>query len=298
VKRNQPSHVAFSDECQFNTGRYRGIGLVTFAKQEEDRINREMAVLLAESNAGELKWEKVRNTKYRLAALKTADYAIRLARAGVMRIDVLVWDIWDRRHDIQGRDDLQNLQRMYYHLFKNVLVNRWPSGSTWHLFPDEHTGIDWRNMEDVLDNSGSWVETESNLFTGGKLHLRLRREFSIVEIAPVRSHAAPGVQIADLFAGLAVYSRSSYERFEGTESCRDKRQGCLAFSNEPRVHMSNADVERCRLLAEFNAACKSKRLGVSLKTHWGLRTLNPENPINFWWYEPQHDADRAPTKRS
>jgi len=50
-------------------------------------------------------------------------------------------------------------------------------------------------------------------------------------------------------------------------------------------------------LAEFNAACKSKKLGVSLKTHRGLRTLNPESPINFWWYEPQHDADRAPTKR-
>ena len=297
MKRNEPSHVAYADESQFNIGRYRGIGLVTFAKQDEHRVNQEMEALLAESNAEELKWEKVRTAKYRFAALKTADCAVRLACAGVVRIDVLIWDVWDRRHDIQGRDDLQNLQRMYYHLFKNVLVNRWPSGATWNLFPDEHTGIDWQNMEDVLDNSGSRLEAESNLFTRGKLNLRLRRDFSIMEITPVRSNEAPGVQIADLFAGLAVYSRTSYDTFERARFGQGDQQGFLSLGDEHAVHLSNADVERCRVLAEFNAACKSKKLGVSLRTHRGLRTLNPESPINFWWYEPQHDADRAPTKR-
>jgi hypothetical protein len=37
-------------------------------------------------------------------------------------------------------------------------------------------------------------------------------------------------------------------------------------------------------------------LGVSLKTHGGLRTLQPANRINFWWYEPQSPEDKAPTK--
>ena len=293
---NEATHVAFSDECQFNIGRYRGIGLISVAKQDEARISRELKTLIAESNVDELKWEKLRNAKYRFAALKAASHAICMAHSRVIRVDVLLWDIMDRRHTIQGRDDIQNLQRMYYHLFRNVLVTRWPTGSTWHLFPDEHTGIDWQNMEDILDRTGSQFEVETNLFTRGKLHVRLRKDFGILSITPVRSDESPGVQLADLFVGLAVYSRASYDTFELGRFRDDEGQGFLPLGDEPSIHASNADVERCRVLAKLDKACKSKKLGVSLKTYRGLRTLDPKNPINFWWYEPQHEADKAPTK--
>jgi len=292
----EPTHFAYADECQFNIGRYRGIGLITLARRDQERVNRELVALLAESNVDELKWEKVRSAKYRFAALKATDYALHQAAAGVMRVDVLVWDILDSRHDIQGRDDLQNLQRMYYHLFRNVLLNRWPVGSNWHLFPDEHTAVDWRNMEGILENSGSRLEAENNLLTGGKLQLRLRRDFGIVDITPVRSHEVAGVQLADLFVGLAVYSRTSYDTFEQEKLGRDKCQEFFSFGFEPAVQPSNADVERCKVLAEVNANCKDRKMGVSLKTHRGLRTLNPESPVNFWWYQPQHETDRAPVR--
>jgi len=36
-------------------------------------------------------------------------------------------------------------------------------------------------------------------------------------------------------------------------------------------------------------------MGVSLRKYKGLRTMKPSNPINFWWYEPQSDLDKAPT---
>lgn len=297
MQNEQPTYVAYADECRFNVGRYRGIGLVTLSMKDQARVHRELRALLDESNVDELKWEKLRTAKYRFAALKAANYAIRSACTGALRVDVLVWDTLDRRHSIQGRDDIQNLQRMYYHLFKNVLLNRWPSCSAWHLFPDEHTGIDWQNVEDVLDNSGSRFEAENNLFTRGKLRFRLRRDFSIAKITPVRSNDAPGVQLADFFVGLAVYSRTSYEKFQSATFGRNEQQRCLSLGDETSMHLSNADNERCKVLAEFNASCKSNKLGVSLRTHRGLRTLNPESPVNFWWYEPQHDADRAPTKR-
>ena len=42
---------------------------------------------------------------------------------------------------------------------------------------------------------------------------------------------------------------------------------------------------------------KAKKLGVSLRKTRGFWTPDPkEHPINFWLYEAQHDADRAPVK--
>jgi hypothetical protein len=35
--------------------------------------------------------------------------------------------------------------------------------------------------------------------------------------------------------------------------------------------------------------------GVGLNNSRGLKTWKPENPINFWFYEPQHEDDTALT---
>jgi len=61
-------------------------------------------------------------------------------------------------------------------------------------------------------------------------------------------------------------------------------------SQEPLVQLA--------VLAQLDAICKRKKLGVSLKTNHGLRTFDPANPVNFWWYESQYDEDKAPVKRS
>ncbi len=76
------------------------------------------------------------------------------------------------------------------------------------------------------------------------------------------------------------------------------RSGQMSFENDDKaIEMGNSDVHRCELLEELNNRCKAAKLGVSLKTHMGLRTLKPDNPINFWWYEAQHELDMAPTKQ-
>ncbi len=62
------------------------------------------------------------------------------------------------------------------------------------------------------------------------------------------------------------------------------------------IKLSKSDQERCCVLYEFNNKCKNKKLGVSLKINRGLKTFDAKNPINFWWYEPQHEADKAPRK--
>ncbi|MCL5022043.1 MAG: DUF3800 domain-containing protein [Nitrospirae bacterium] len=290
------SHIAFADEKGYNEGRYRGIALVTLPQQNVNVFRHEMQRLLRESEVREFKWEKLASARERFAALKMIDFAIEKALNGSLRIDVLTWDTEDSRHKIPKRDDIANLERMYYHLLKYVLCERWPDGSIWALYPDENTALKWNSVQDCLDCAGRKTEIRRDLFTKGKFALRLKQEFRIELLSPCKSHQEPLVQLADLFAGISVYSRSSYASYQSWEAA--KKAECSLFPMEqgrlPKLSKSNK--ERCCVMFEFNNKCKSKKLGVSLKTHKGLKTPDAKHPINFWWYEPQHEADKAPCK--
>jgi hypothetical protein len=293
----EPTHIAYADETHHNVGRYRGVGLVSLGYEHAGGLGQALQNLLRDSGVTEFKWQKLDSETDRKAALGMLHYAIDKACADVLRLDVLTWDIEDSRHRVQGRDDTANLQRMYYHLFKNVLRARWPDGSIWRLCPDEHTGLKWNEIEDFLDMASTQIETRQDLFSQEEFSMRLKQEFGIEQITPCQSHEEPLVQMADLFVGLAVYSRSSYNRYEQWQ--RNCSQQQMLFADEmPSVRLSRSDRERCCVLAELDAVCKRQKLGVSLKTNRGLKTFNPANPVNFWPYEAQHEEDRAPVKRS
>ena len=293
-----PTHVAYADETSYNVGRYRGLCVVSTQKKYEKELDQALRRILCDSNISEFKWEKLRTAKTRFGALAMLNFTVRKACEGIIRVDSLTWDTEDRRHQIPGRDDIANMQRMYYHLFRNVMCVRWPDGSSWCLYPDENTALEWQTVADYLEAISIGVDIDENLFTGGTFKIRLKEEFKINEIMPCLSHTNPLAQLADLFAGLGVYSRSCYDKFESW--MRTKSSQVTLFEgwvNEVLKGISSADQERCRVLAEFNAQCKRYRLGVSLKSNRGLRTFDPYKPINFWWYVPQHEKDRAPTRR-
>lgn len=293
----QPTHIAYADETHHNIGRYRGIGLVSLRYEHASGLSEGLQNLVRDSGVTELKWYKLDSETDREAALKMLDYTLKHACTNILRVDVLTWDIEDSRHRVRGRDDTTNLQRMYYHLFKNVLRARWPDDSIWWLCPDEQTGIKWNEVKDFLQTASTQVETRQDLFTQGGFSIRLKQEFGIKQITPCQSHQEPLIQMADLFVGLAVYSRSSYERFEQWQ--RNHSQQQMLFAGQmPSGQLSRSDRERCAVLAKLDAVCKKQKLGVSLKTNHGLRTFDPTNPINFWWYEPQHEEDKAPVKES
>jgi len=291
-----PSHFAYSDETHYNVGRYRGIGLVTVQHASAVNSNVELRRLLDESEVREFKWRKFDSAKERFAACKMLEFALAQVGLASMRLDILVWDTEDSRHKIRGRDDTGNLHRMYHHLFKHVLSERWPDGSTWCLYPDEQGEMDWDSVEGFLDKVSSRAEISRDLFSGERFRLRLKREFRIEEVVPVSSEKEPLVQLADLLAGLAVYSREAYERYELWQASTSSQQLLFDPANKSELAISRADHERFAALAWFDAECKKRKFGVSLKTYRGLRTPNPDNPINFWWYEPQHDQDKAPVK--
>jgi len=288
------THVAFADESYCSAERYRSIAAVTLARETADVLTSRLFELLNESGLKEFKWSKLRQARERFAALKLVDLVVEAALNRRVRVDVLIWDTEDYRHKIKGRDDQANLQRMYYHLFKNVL-HRWPSGTMWALYPDENSALDWATVADFLDAAGFNLKVESSLLSRLPFRARLERDFQIIEVVEVDSTKAPICQVADLFAGLGVFSRKRYFQY-----CEwlEQQSNQLPLFPTARAKLSNSDKERCTVLKYLDDLCKRHKLGVGLKSSHGLRTYNPANPINFWPYEPQHPEDKAPTKSS
>ncbi len=279
-----PTHVAFSDESRHNEGRYRAVALITMPVNLVTPLSGTLRAILKESAVSEFKWSELRTARERFAAEKFVACLIAHSVQGQLRIDVLTWDTEDSRHRILGRNDVRNLRRMYYFLMKDVLGKRWPSGSIWRFRPDENTSIDWERIQVYLSEIHEWGTGE------------LLTKIVITDFAEARSHMEPLVQAADLFAGLGIYSRERFDRYKAWRAGMVQEEKSGADLRKVRIAgLSNADHQRCALLAYFDTKCKSLKLGVSLQNRRGLRTFNPARSLNFWWYEPQGDYDKAPT---
>ena len=291
-------HMAYADESYITGSRYRSVAVVTLESGSAAETGLLLRELLDDSGLEEFKWEKLRQARERFAALKMLDLTVGFAVQGRLRADVLVWDTQDERHSVMGRDDVANLQRMYYHLFRNVLQRRWPSGSTWHLYPDENSALDWMTIHDCLDASGLGLSAEGDLFEEGEFRLRLARDFHILQIHESCSAKTPLCQLADLFAGLGAYSRSSYTKYERWLRSQSEQLslGLEIVGVDRPIKLSNRDRERCLVIRHLDEQCKRRRLGVGLRSSQGFRTYDPSNPINFWLYQPQRPEDIAPVR--
>lgn len=288
------THLGFSDESNWNQGRYRSIALVTMAAQDAEAIEASVQAILQESNVRELKWHKVSSAKDRFAAEKVCDLVCRAEQRGKMRIDVVIWDVEDPRHKIAGRDDSANLERMYYHLIRNVIERRWPGARSWHVRVDERSDTDWDTLERCLGGRSRKQKVASEPFFISMAAGLGRRPLYVEEGV---SQDNPLIQVADLFAGLAAFS---WNRSEDHRAWRDVRLELDAgqqslFSDLPAGDVSNSARFKHEVLDHF--------LGIDLPgvviragKKEGLRTYGPRNPINFWLYEPHRSDDKAPRR--
>lgn len=328
MSKQHITHMGFSDESNWNKGRFRSIGLVTCPVSCLNTINDMINKLLKEHGVSELQWKELNGGNKRETAKKICEFVIDFANnyrklnnwsvnqqrlneffdlnsssasaddpMPCLRIDILIWDISDSRHNIKKRDDIENLQRMYYHLFHNVMRKRWPSDAIWRFHPDKHTAIDWMTVKECLNNTTHTTRVSTD--SSGNFRFQLQREFNIEEIVPVDSEEHPALlQIADLFAGLAIFSRDKFSEY--IKWTRKSHGQKLLISdeenNESNGDPSNKDRERFKVLDHFYKICNENKIGVSLKEKSGLWTPNPGYPINFWMYEPQHENDKAPQK--
>lgn len=281
-------YVAFSDES-YTGARYRSIASFSCLLCKLDQVNNTLRNLLKDSGASEFKWEKLKNAKYKFCADKFIEALWSFLNNADARLDVVIWDTHDTRHLVRDRDDIENQGRMFYHLHHQSLKRR-SVNSRWWLYPDEKVEIDWNSVNKCLSMKGNQsILVELPLF--GIFYNDTH--FVINEFRQVLSHNEPCCQLADLFAGLAVFSLTHYEKYC---SWLNKNHSTLSIFKDEEVVLSNSEYYRFNLLSAFDKGCKKRRLGVSLKSEKCLLTHDPVNPINFWHYKPQHENDKAPAK--
>lgn len=81
-----------------------------------------------------------------------------------------------------------------------------PQGSIWSIYPDECSGIKWDVIRDCLKNRGKKQQNYS-LFVETYYY-----KVSIFE--QKKSDSELPIQISDLFAGLAVFSKTNFESYQ------------------------------------------------------------------------------------
>ncbi len=286
------THLAYSDESQQNIGRFHAIGMLSLQAEHAKRISSSIQSELVKSGVEEAKWKKIKGARDRFAAQKILDICVQEARQKQLRVDVLVWDTHDKRHQILGRDDKKNLENMHIQLYKNVLRKRWPITSTWQLFPDENSAIDWSHLRNTLANTNRFTDQKSNLLQDE--WSTLSTHFGLHEIAEVSSRDTHLGQAADLFAGMGTFSYEYFDVYKSWER-QNSSQPELFESSTPQ-EFSSKEEEHSRVLSNFIAQAKKYSLDVSLNSFSGLYTPNPSNSINFWFYRPQNQYDKAPVR--
>ena len=290
AKPDSPKLVGFSDESCYNTGRYRSVALVSLEHRNADAFHSSARQILDNCHVRELKWSELNSAKEQFAAYDITDFVIQKAIDKCLRVDVLTWDSESRQHIANRKDAIENLERMYYQLFKNVLRERWPDDSNWHLYPDEHTGLNWKSIESYLSRVSVEMDIEPTLGRGWNFNATLRKEFKIQHFQACKSHETPIIQIADFFAGIAAYSWQRFGAYEFWENSQTAQGQLFPQEAVQVVHVSNRDKHRFKVLRKLNETCKAFKLGVSLKSFRGLRTLKPQYPINFWMFDPPKES--------
>ncbi len=286
-----PRFAAFSDESRYNAGRFRSIATVSLSAERVVPVETTLSGIVAAHGMRELHWSQLKGEREGGCAIEFLDILFDAVLPSGGRVDVLTWDVHDRRHAVARRDDTRNYERMYYHLHRYVMRLQ-TSGSEWHLRPDEQVSIDWARLGSCLDHAG---RPKSRRIMTLLSDWSQCERFEVGSLRPVRSHEHPLCQLADLFAGMAPYTR---DRAAVMQRLHEAASGQLSLfdSETPKVKVSRKDTERFAVISHLLNRCRERRLGVSFRERWYLWSPAGAGPINFWHYAPQTDDDKAPTK--
>jgi len=279
-------YVVFTDESQITASRFRSLSAFSIHKTVWNKASTKISDILKDSNVEEFKWLKLKDAKYYFCAEKIINYLFKYLLQHKIRIDTIIWDTQDSRHKVHGRNDMANYERMFFHLL-NCSMKRRPKSAKWDIRPDQRNGIDWNTVHDCLSAKGAQQDFHHTIFG----FFFSDQHYLIESFEEQCSKAEPLIQIADLFSGLAVFSKDMYCKY-----AKWKQQKEPSLFEEENVSFSNRETYRFKLLGFFNNKCKAGKYGVALDSKQCLFTYDPNNPINFWHYEPQHENDKAPVR--
>jgi len=301
MTRNTKIFKIYSDESGFPSERFQSIAVVTGDINSCNELRTELKKILDKYELSELKWSSLNAHKPKLCLAKEfIDISLYYAIQKKIRIDILYWDIQDSRHQIQGRDDIGNLERMYYKAIRHA-INMWAQKeAVWDIYPDELSYIKWNEIADYLNKTklGKKVKNKPVLLSlfedmEGSAFIKIR------EVVPQKSHEEPIVQLADLYAGIARFSKEKGEEYFKWLCNEERKNQLMLFDveDENNLNTSNKTLARFNILRKLNETCKNYKMRVSLRTYKYLVTKDAKKPINFWFYIPQHEEDKAPIKR-
>lgn len=283
------THVAFSDESSQNQGRFRSISVISLDATTLDEVNQKLLKTLKDSGiTSEYKWSKTNSAKYKFAAINLIDTISTYILGNVMRIDTIIWDTHDSRHQVVSRDDHRNFSIMYYRPLLNCLENRWPRNAIWGIYPDETNEINWEEFQEILEASSSYTIQKAPLIPEEEVYIQ---GYFVSEIKQRNSKEFPIIQVADLFAGMAACSWNNHSKLLASIN---ENNGQLFLFSKKSQH-SNAIKQRSEIISHLDSFCKAHNMQVSFRSSGGLFSYKPSMPINFWKYEPQHELDKAPT---
>lgn len=289
----------YSDESGVFGHRYQSIALISGQDGELTKLRDILQGIIRDRNLVELKFTEISGyqSPRAIAARKFIKSSIKdFARYKKIRIDVLTWDTQDPRHNVPNRDDIANLEEMYYKVLKHMAI-KW-NQARWNFYPDKNSKINWQGIKSYLNitrlrRSKYKQHTLLNL-------LESEQVIQFTDITQLDSFSEPLIQLADFFAGIA--------RFTGEEGVQCVKW-LASYGNRKQLRMRqlllNSHKEQtarrkgCRfqLVGELNQICKNCRMGVSLNKNKRLWTPDSNNPINFWNYVPQGEYDKAPSKK-
>jgi len=290
--------AAYSDESGIFGHRYQSIALVSGLESELNVLRNALRDIIQDKNIIELKFTEIKgySSPRASAARLFIQSALKdFASCRKIRIDILTWDTKDSRHNVPDRDDVANLEEMYYKLLKDV-ASRW-NQTQWKFYPDTNSKVNWKEIRYFLNTS--------------KLRQHKHRQHILInlladeqlinfdEIQQLDSIHEPLIQLADLFAGLARFTGEmgmQCIRWLASYGNRNQLRMGAVIMKKDKDKAGRINEFRFQLVAELNQICKRCRMGVSLEEKKRLWTPKPNNPINFWNYEPQGDYDKAPVR--
>lgn len=286
----KPTHYGFGDESHWNQGRYRTLSIVTLPATVAPTVSEGIRTIASANAVDEFAWKGVRTRSRQKLAQELCEFALDNVRERAMRINTLIWDTHDSRHDVRGRDDAENLARMYYQVMKDVVVKRWPTDAQWKMHVDERADIDWRILRDSVYHGVRKAKRTRQLDLGRGIEI----ERQGVDIVEAKSSVEPLVQLADLFAGLGAFSWNRAESYWQWQLGQTGQAQLFAEFEKPAL--SKSEAYKADTLSHLRTLCSQREVPLSHELAKGLRTKNPADPFNFWFYTPQRERDKAPRR--
>jgi len=191
---------------------------------------------------------------------------------------------------------------MYYKIIRWV-VDIWGiKDYQWEIYPDQNSALNWAGLNNYLINTKFRTSDKPGLICLFEdPNVKNPPKFPISTIKQQQSDKEPLIQLADFFAGISRFSKDyGNEYFKWLKNKEDQKE--LTFFKEYHREDLREDIlskkrkVKFGILENLDDLCKKNKLQVSLRQNKCLITMRKSNPLNFWFYQPQSEEDKAPTK--